>query len=97
MDYIWESTNQGKRSYPDSGYTNQIGFYSYVLTFNRDNHILCIECKYLSQEERNWIQKQSREENAPEIKAPISLKPLSKFPTALFTMGYSFDCVWTEK
>lgn len=29
-----------RRSYPDSGYTDQIGFYRYVLTTNKNNYVL---------------------------------------------------------
>jgi hypothetical protein len=49
----------------------------------------------MSQEAQNHNQKQSREQNAPDIKGPLAFFPevLSEFPKALFTMGHSFDRV----
>lgn len=64
--------------YPDSGYTDQIGFSDCVLTSNKNEHVLQIECKCLAYEMQNYVQEQS------------SKRPSAFFPGASLTVSRGF-------
>lgn len=68
-------TEKQSRPYPDLGYTGQMGFYSYVLTYSTNKQVLQIECKCLLREVHNYIQKQSREQDVLEVKASFPFLP----------------------
>lgn len=73
--YMRKQEIRAEGPYADSGYTDQIGFYTYALTSNKYRPVLQIECKCLTQEEQNHIQEQSREQNGPEVKCFLPVFP----------------------
>ena len=50
---------------------HHIGFYSYVPTSDKNNHVLQTECKYLLQEAENHIQDYVMEQNVLGLKGPL--------------------------
>lgn len=78
---------RGRRPYSGSGHTDHTGFYSYVLIFQKDKHVLEVKYKCLTQEEWKYCQK-----TIQGTKWTWGKRSSAIFPGAFLTVPQGISC-----